>query len=155
MRSITAKRFVVGTAVLWAIGSIAGVRAQLGVGNWAQSINGTPTGMTMTVEVCCGSGYRLTYHLPPSAGGTVMIVESALDGKDAAVMIAGKPSGETMAIKRIDATHISGVVKMNGQPTGTSKAALSADGKTLTVETEMTASAGQPAGKTIEVWTKK
>ena len=149
MVRIAAKRYVGVLAVLWAIGSIAVVRAQLGVGNWAQSINGKPTGMTMTVEICCGAGYRITYHLPPSAGGMVMVVESALDGKDAPVMSAGKPTGQTMAMKRVDATHITGVMKMNGQPTGTSKATMSADGKTVTVETEMM------SGKTIEIWTKK
>jgi len=153
---MTAKRFGVGVAVLWAIGSIAVVRAQLGVGTWTQTINGKPTGMTMTVETCCGTGYRLTYHLPPAAAEMTMIVESALDGKDAAVMVAGKASGETMALKRIDATHISGIIKMNGQPIGSSKASMSADGKTLTVENETTtATPGQPKGKTIEVWTKK
>ena len=155
MVRITAKRFVGVVAVLWAIGSIAVVRAQLGVGTWSQTIDGKPTGMTMTVEVCCGSGYRLTYHVA-TGGGIIMTVESALDGKDAPVMMAGKPSGETFAMRRIDATHISTVMKMNGQQIGTSKASLSADGKTLTVETDMTtAGPGQSSGKVTEIWTKK
>jgi hypothetical protein len=142
-------------AVLFAIGSIAVLRAQLGVGNWTQTVSGKVTGMTMTVEACCGTGYKLTYHIPQMPG-MLMTVESALDGKDAPVMMGGKPTGETFAMKRIDATHVTTVMKMNGQQIGSSKAALSADGKTLTIETDMsTATPGQAAGKQLEIWTKK
>lgn len=155
MMRVTGRRFASVLAVLLAIGSIAVLRAQLGVGNWVQTIGGKVTGMTLTVEACCGSGYKLTYHLPEMPG-MVMTVESALDGKDVPVLMGGKPTGETFAMKRIDATHVTTAMKMNGQPIGTSKAVLSADGKTLTVETDMSkGTPGQTAGKTIEVWTKK
>jgi hypothetical protein len=110
--------------------------------------------MTMTVEPCCGSGRRLTYRVPPN--DMVLIVESQLDGKDAPVMFQGKPSGETMAITKVDDRHYTAVLKMNGKVFGTSKGTFSADGKTLTVEDDFTATAGgHAAGKQTETWVKK
>jgi hypothetical protein len=68
----------------------------------------------------------------------------------------GKPSGETMAIKRVDAHHASTELKMNGTFFGTSKATLSADGKTLTVLNDYSSSVGgRQAGKYTEVWLKQ
>ena len=143
-------------AVLASIASEVYLRAQMGVGEWVRTDKDAPPGMTMTVEACCGSGRRLTYHVPLRGGEMLMTVDSAFDGADAAVLFGGKPSGETMAIKRVDPLHLTAVVKMNGQQFGTYKATLSADGKTLTVEGDYTASVGgQPAGKQTEVWVRK
>jgi hypothetical protein len=45
---------------------------------------------------------------------------------------------------------------MNGKPFGTSKATLSADGNTLTVENDITfAAGGLTTGKQTEVWVRK
>jgi hypothetical protein len=86
----------------------------------------------------------------------LVLVQSTLDGADAPVLVAGKPSSETMAIKRVDDHHLTALVKMNGKTFSTSKSTLSADGKTLTVENDVTSSAaGQPVGKVVEVWVKK
>jgi hypothetical protein len=61
-----------------------------------------------------------------------------------------------MAITRLDAHHASTIVKMNGSPFGTSRATLSADGRTLTVLNDFSASVGaQRAGKFTEVWVKQ
>ena len=131
MTRSAAKR-VAGAAALCALLSFTSLSAQLGVGTWVKQGDSGPA--------------------------LAMTVESALDGKESPVLLmGGKPSGETMAITRIDAHHLSTVLKMNGQPYGTSKATLSADGKTLTVENEVTKPAvpGQPAGKTTEVWVRK
>jgi len=85
-----------------------------------------------------------------------MIVESPFDGREVPVLLDGKPSGETMAIKRLDDHHTVTVVKMNGKEFGRSKATLSPDGKTITVENEFIASlGGNPAGKRTEVWVRK
>lgn len=112
--------------------------------------------MTMKIEACCNGGRRLTYHLDIGGTATLLIVESRLDGSEAPVMMNGKPSGETMAITRVDAHHASTVLKMNGTFFGTSKATLSADGRTLTVLNDFSASAGgQQAGKSTEVWVKQ
>lgn len=68
----------------------------------------------------------------------------------------GKPSGETMAITRVDAHHTAAVVKMNGAPFGTSKGTLSADGRTLTVlNVFSSATGGQQVGKQTEIWVRK
>src|SRR6185369_8642626 len=97
---------------------------------------------------------KLTYHLKQSA--LELTIVSALDGSDAPVLVNGKPSGQTMAIKRIDKLHSSTVVKMNGKPFGTSKGAFSEDFKTLTVENEFSESVGgNQAGKSTEVWIRK
>lgn len=57
-----------------------------------------------------------------------------LDGNDAPVMAAGKPTGQSMAIKRVDSHHTYTVLKLQGKETGISKSELSSDGKVLKVE---------------------
>jgi hypothetical protein len=128
------------------------VCAQSFVGTWVRQ----DTPMTMTVEMCCGGGRRLTYHVPVNGNDVVMIVESALDGKDAPVMVGGKASGQTMAIRQVDDHHATAVLKVNGQMYGTARGALSVDGNTLVVEDEFTSAvAGQPVGKQTERWIRK
>lgn len=152
-----AKKFACAAAVC-ALASSVSLHAQLGVGTWIkQSKPGELTaGLTMTVEACCGSGYRIVYRLA-GRSEPLMSLESALDGKDVPVLLAdGKASGETMAITRVDDHHLSTVLKMDGKPFGTSKAALSLDSKTLTVENIITVAAqGQTVGKQTEVWVHK
>ena len=105
-----------------------------------------PGSMTMTVEACCNGGRRLTYHITMGDTPTIMTLASPFDGSEVAVMVAGKPSGETMAITRVDDHHIATVVKMNGKPFGTSKATISPDGKTITVLNDFHPSGRWPAG---------
>jgi hypothetical protein len=86
----------------------------------------------------------------------MMTVESPFDGTDAPIMAGGKPTGGTMGIKRVDDRHTVASLKMKGTIYGTSRATLSPDGKTMTVESEITsASSGQPVGKQTEVWVRK
>ena len=109
----------------------------------------------MIVEAA-GPALKISYRLLGADGKpmsqNLMTLETALDGKDAMVMVDGKPSGETMAVRRIDASHTFTVIKMQGKDFGTSKLEVSADGKTLKVENEMAAMAGRPGAKTIEYW---
>ena len=115
-----------------------------------------PGSMTMTVEACCNGGRRLTYHITMGNTPTIMTLASPFDGSEVAVMVAGKPSGETMAITRVDDHHIATVVKMNGKPFGTSKATISPDGKTITVLNDFASSGGgQQVGKFTEIWVKQ
>ena len=129
-------------------------QAQLGIGTWVKqgTTPGQP-GLTMVVEACCGGGRRLIYK----AGETVVLtVESPLDGSDAPEMSMGKPTGETMGIKRVDDHHTMTVLKLNGQQFGTSTATISDDGKTLTIENNITAPlGGRRVGKTTETWVRK
>ena len=142
-------------AMLWALGPASPACAQIGIGTWVRTAGPPlPGKMTMTVEACCNGGLRLIYRM--SGSDQTMVVESALDGREVPVLVGSKPSGETMAIKRVDAHHISGVVKMNGKPFGTSKATISADGRMLTVENDHTSAVGgNPVGKHTETWVRQ
>jgi hypothetical protein len=129
--TIPAARTLICSIVLFsALGAAAPLQAQVGVGTWVRTATDSMTPMTMTVEACCNGGRRLTYHFDINGTETTLTVESPFDGSDAEVLIAGKPSGETMGITRVDDHHTSTVVKMSGKAFGTSKATLSADGKT-------------------------
>jgi hypothetical protein len=136
------------------------VRAQLGVGTWERQSEKGSKGfvgsMTMTVEQCCKGGYKLTYHITINGVTSVMKVESPFDGSAVPVLVDGKPSGETMSIKRVDDRHTTTVMTMNGRPFGTSKGTLSADGKVLTVINDIAQTGSpQPKGVQTEVWVKK
>jgi hypothetical protein len=48
----------------------------------------------------------------------IMTVDSAMDGKEAPALVAGKPTGETMSVTRVEGHHYNAVVKLNGQPSG-------------------------------------
>jgi hypothetical protein len=128
--------------------------AQLPLGTWLRTDLPREQSMTMTVEACCNGGRRLVYRV---AGSTqvMLTVDSPMDGSEVPVLVGGKPSGETMAIKIVDKFHSVTILKMNGQPYGTSKGTLSADGNSLTVENEVAQMAGQPAGKATEKWARQ
>lgn len=131
------------------------VNAQIEIGTWLKTSNTAAGGLTMTVEACCNGGRRLVYRVTGQSA-PLMTVESPMDGTEVPVLVGGKPSGETMAIKRVDARHTVTVLKMNGKDFGTSRATLSADGKTLTVENEVTfAAGGQTPGKQTETWIRQ
>jgi hypothetical protein len=149
------KRIAVAVGVL-ALSSIA--PAQIAVGTWVK--RGTSTGaMTMLVENA-GTGLRLTYRIVAAAGTAtapiILTVTTGLDGKDAPVIINGKPSGETMAIRRIDATHTFALLKLQGSEFGRSTSEISPDGRILKVENDITAAAGgRSVGKQIEYWDRR
>jgi hypothetical protein len=127
------------------------------VGTWQlqSPAAGTPT-MTMRAEECCNGGLRLIYTVPiPGQPAMQMTIESRMDGSDAPVMVGGQATGQSMSIRRIDDRHMVGVVKVNGVPSQTSTATISADGRTLTVESETSAAPGQPAVRTTEVWLRQ
>lgn len=137
------------------VGALGVAQAQVGVGTWVKQAGpGTHVQLTMLVEPCCNGGRRLTYKIGDTK--QTMVVESPFDGSEVPVLLDGKPSGETMAIKLVDPFHTTTVVKMNGKPFGVSKGTLSTDGKTLTVENDYSASVGgNPAGKQTELWIRK
>jgi hypothetical protein len=81
-----------------------------------------------------------------------LVLTTQLDGKDEPLLLDGKPSGQTMAIRRIDAHHYATVLKMGGNPIATQDSELSADGKTITTKTTYGGPDGQ---KTVEYWDKK
>ena len=141
---------------LFAIGSSQAVSAQIEVGTWVRQPTASMPGMTMTIESCCNGGRRLSYHLVNGTTVMDLTLETRLDGSEAEVMINGKPSGETMAIRRLDPHHASNVLRLNGTRFATSQSTLSADGRILTVITDYTSAvAGQSVGRQIETWVRK
>jgi len=156
MTTVKAKRLARGVAIL-AILWATPLYAQLEVGTWVRTpTKATPDSMTMKIEVCCGGGRRLTYSLAAGNQTILMLLETKLDGNEAAVMVDGKPSGETMAIKRVDAHHAHTIIRMNGKEFATSDATLSPDGKTLSVINDCASTAGcMPVGKSTETWVKQ
>jgi hypothetical protein len=154
MTTVQAKRLAYGVAIL-ALSATSLLDAQIGLGTWVRKATASVPSTTMTSAACCGGGRRLTYHAEFGGKKTVLTVESPFDGSDAPVLLDGKPSGETMAIKWVGDkhNHVSTVVKMNGKQVGTSEATLSEDGVTLTIVHDFSdPTPGQPAGKYTEVW---
>ena len=121
----------------------------LPVGTWVQRTSQAP--LTMTIEAV-GSGRKLTYAGAGQQGALTCLTQ--LDGKDAPVLLNGKPSGQTMAIRMIDGRHTFTVLKFQGKEMGTSKAELSPDSKVLKIENTMNGTNG--AGTTVvDYWDKK
>jgi len=152
----TARSLACGVALLGALGPARSLHAQVGVGTWVRKAAPSKSAITMTVEACCHGGRRLTYHFAINGTETILLIESPFDGSEAPVLVGGKPSGETMAITRVDDHHLATVVKLNGKPFGTSNATLSPDGKMLTVLNDYSSSVGgNPAGKVTEIWVRQ
>ena len=151
----TTVRVLAGCVALTGIVAGRPAFAQLEIGTWVRkATTASQPEMTMIVEACCNGGRRLTYRLRTGNTDTLMTLETKLDGTDAPVLVAGKPSGETMAIKREDDHHASTVIKMNGTVFATSKATLSPDGKTLTAVTQNNGAPG-PQGESTEIYVKQ
>jgi len=155
MSRVASRWLVCGVAVFGAIGTAAVLHAQLEIGTWVRTDLPAGSKMSMTVQACCNGGRRLIYHVEGQGQAPMeMTVDSGLDGKDVPVIVGGKPNGQTMAITRIDALHVTSVQKMNGKIMSTSRGTLSGDGKTMTVEDEIADSTGKPM-KFTEKWVKQ
>lgn len=146
---------------LFLLSFASAAQAQIPAGTW---IKRGESPLAMVVEPA-GAGIKISYKaVGPDRKPkepAMMTMETQLDGKEAPVLMAdGKPTGQTMAVSRVDATHTATVVKFQGKLYGTSKSELSAGGKTLKVENEVpensTAhSMGQPLGTQVEYWDKQ
>jgi hypothetical protein len=126
------------------------------VGTWVQRATGQGMTLTMTVEEA-GGGWKLTYKLTwPNTPPMAITFATQLDGKDSPTMVDGRPTGQTMAVRKIDRRHYVGVLKFEGKETGTSKGEVSPDGKVLKVENDNTVdSPNGPAGRSTQYWDKK
>jgi hypothetical protein len=151
MRSAATRRVIGSVAlfVLW--GLIAQLHAQFGVGTTWVRTDAPGKGITLKVEACCKGGLRLIYDIPPRNDqlALTLTVDSPMDGTEVPTLVAGKPSGQMMAVTRVDDHHYTATVKMNGQVFSTSTGTVAPDNKTMTVET-----AGL-AGKSTETWVRK
>jgi len=143
--------FAFVTVVGWA----SQAHAQLGVGTTWERTDAAGKGIVLNVEACCKGGLRLVYHVPTTGGqqAFTMSVDSPMNGTEAPAMIAGKASGETMAIKRVDDHHMTAILKMNGQPFATYSATVSPDDKSMTVDSVY--GTGSQTQKITETWVRK
>ena len=125
-------------------------------GTWIKRPSSTPP-MMMVIEDA-SPGIKITYRMLDSDGApldqNVVTVVTALDGKEAPMMVDGQPTGQTMATLRTGVYVASSVVRMQGKTLRTSIAELSPDGKTLTVDNDTSASV-PGAEKKTEIWDKK
>jgi len=126
-----------GVAVFMLLGLIAQLHAQFGVGTTWVRTDAQGKGITMKVEACCKGGLRLIYDIPPNNNqpGMTLTVDSPMDGTEVPTLVAGKPSGQMMAVTRVDDHHYTATVKMNGQVFSTSTGTVAPDNKSMTVET--------------------
>jgi hypothetical protein len=154
MRSHAKPSFIVGAAVVASLLWAGTAHAQIPIGTWART-DTDGKGIAMTVTTCCNGGLRLVYKIPPHERQPAMTltVDSPMDGTDVPALLNGQPTGETMAIKRVDERHYAAVVKMKGQPFTTSTATVSADQKTITVES--VSQEGGHSKKTTETWVRQ
>jgi len=148
-------RWIGVLALLVVVGWASQAHAQLAVGTTWLRTDAAGKGIVLNVEACCNGGLRLVYHIPSMGGqpASTMSVDSPMNGTEAPVLFAGKPSGETMAIKRVDDHHITAVLKMNGQQFATYKGTISADNKSMTVDG--VSGTGSQTQNMTETWVRK
>jgi hypothetical protein len=145
-------------AVAMLLGSVRpAAAADSPVGTWKAmgDFSNAKGEMTMVIERWGKGGAKLTYRMVGQP--IVLTIEAKLDGSDAPLFMNGQPTGETMALKRLDGHHASNVLKMNGKQFGTSTATFSDDFSKLTIENQVqeATQVGPPPGKTTEIWTRK
>jgi hypothetical protein len=93
-------------------------------------------------EAAPGGGIKATFNRVESGGNKRTITYTAMyDGKDYPFL--GSPDADTISLKRIDANTIEAVQKKAGKVTLTTRAVISADGKTRTVTTSGMTAQGQ------------
>lgn len=96
-----------------------------------------PKSLTRTITAQ-GSGAKYSFE-GISADGTAIAYSfvTNYDGKDSAVTGSGAPGGaDTIALKRIDAHEIEGILKRGGKEIGKVTAEVSKDGKVATVKSK-------------------
>lgn len=149
------RRFL-GMALVICLLSLSSIAAadSLWSGTWVLRVPSLEGRLMMAVEEV-GAGWNLTYKVvgPDAPTSTVSTVMTPLDGKDVPLLVNGKPSGQTMGIKRIDTHRTVTVLKFKGKETGVSKAEVSPDGKVLKVEIDYSAS--NPIEKEIQYWDRQ
>ena len=148
-------------AVCFLAASLSLAAAEPDVGTWVLRSDSAAAGdteqATLTVTSWGHGGRQFSYSIVlPGMGVSSIVIKTAMDGREAPVIVNGRNIGETMAIKRQDSRHASSVVKWNGTPTGTSSETVSGDGSTLTIVTDLEADTPTaPAGKQTQVWVKQ
>ena len=138
---------------LLGLNSVAGA-ADPWNGTWVMRDTKPP--MTMTLQEA-GTGWKVTYKsVAPDGTSYLSTADTNLDGKDMPHVIGGKPSGQSFATRKVDGRHTFTVLKWQGKETGTSTMELSADGKTIKVDTDNKVfSPNGGTGKSTQYWDRK
>jgi hypothetical protein len=144
-----ALRFAVITLLAVAGSSVVRAQSNPLVGTWKLNLTKSkydpgplPKSLTRTVEVN-GDGVKYTFA-GVAADGTAIAYGFSVtfNGKDNPVS-GSMPSGaDTISAKRIDANHYVATLKKGGKDVGTSKVAVSKDGKVTTVDVTGTTASG-------------
>jgi len=142
-------RFVV-VALLVVVGSCT-LRAQNNplVGTWKLNVTKSkydpgpaPKSLTRTVEAQ-GDGVKYTFDGVAADGSAISYSFSVqFDGKDNPISGSMPAGADTVAATRTDANHFVATLKKGGKVLGTSKVAISSDGKVTTVEATATTASG-------------
>jgi len=148
------KRIAIAALCLLTISS--GAWAQSPFGTWLKRAPSTPP-MMMIIE-WVAPGIKITYRMLGPDGNpmnhNVITVVTALDGKEAPMMMDGKATGQTLATQLLDANRASSVIRLEGKELATSNSEISPDGKTMKVENDFTVS-DPSAGKQTEYWDRR
>ena len=135
--------------------------ADSAIGMWVRKdITTTRPGTAITMQIEAWGmkgGRKLTYEViaPKGMQRIISTIESPMDGTDAPLMMNGRPTGQTMGIKRVDDHHSITTLKMNGKQIGISRGTFSADFNTLTIEDEMYGAEGMEPVKQTEIWIRR
>ena len=142
-------RFVV-VALLVVVGSCT-LRAQNNplVGTWKLDVakskydpGPAPKSLTRTVEAQ-GDGVKYTFDGVAADGSAISYSFSVqFDGKDNPISGSMPAGADTVAATRTDANHFVATLKKGGKVLGTSKVAISSDGKVTTVDATGTTATG-------------
>ena len=107
-----------------------------------------PMSETRVYEAFGAGGIKATFNRVEVGGSKVVVSYSALyDGKD--YPYTGSPDADTIALKMVDANTTEATLKMKGRVTLTTKAVVSADGKTRTLTTTGTNAKGQKVNNVV------
>ncbi|HMI50532.1 MAG TPA: hypothetical protein VK525_03405 [Candidatus Saccharimonadales bacterium] len=141
---------VVVVALLVVVGSCT-LRAQNNplVGTWKLNVTKStydpgpaPKSLTRTVEAQ-GDGVKYTFDGVAADGSAISYSFSVqFDGKDNPISGSMPAGADTVAATRTDANHFVATLKKGGKVLGTSKVAISSDGKVTTVDATATTATG-------------
>ena len=141
---------IAAVAVLAVVGAVA-AQAQTNpiVGTWKLNTTNskynpgpTPKSLTRTV-VAEANGVKYTFEGVAADGTAITWGFSAkFDGKDYPITGTSPNGADMISAKRVDAHHYVATLKKGGKVVGTSKVAVSADGKVTTVDATGTTASG-------------
>jgi hypothetical protein len=133
----------------------------LSVGTWKLNVaksqyKGTPPPKSETrTLVAEGNGYKVTYEGIAADGSQIgYSFTTYLDGKDAPISGAGPFGADTVAVKRVDAYTMTGIVKKAGKEIRTTTTVVSKDGKITTQTVKGINEQGQAISYTM-IWEKQ